>query len=388
VMLLMTGIICCKKTDNVSQLAITGFDPSKLAANNYISITGSHFDTAASKNVVKFNGVSGSVFSMSGDSQMVVIVPAGVTPGKISITVNGHTTTSVNSYDVLPGNWVRKSDIPYVDAPPNNGRVNGIGFSIGSSGYIGLGTANGEAFNDLNAYDPISNTWTKKSSLPIGLELAFSMVINGKAYVGTGDTRNNGSTQLLFSYDPLNNTWTSIHDFPGGPRRDASAFGVDSKGYAGLGRFDVHGLNDWWEYDPSMDSWTRKADFPGVYASGGSGFVVNGKIYILSNDAKCWQYDPPSDTWTKKGSLPIQNAILKGISANNKGYILGAETWLYDDAADTWTQKSVFIQRLAGAVFSIGDKVYYGGGSGLPGNGLPYGINTYFNNDLWEYTPN
>jgi hypothetical protein len=179
ILALMMVFIGCKKFEKAPSVTITSFDPQKLSPYNYITIYGSHFDTSALKNLVSFNGVPSTVFLVEGDSILNVIVPQNVTPGKISITVNGNTVTSENSYTVLPGGWIRKADVPFVDAPPNDARVDGIGFAIGNTGYIGLGTANGGAFSDLNAYDPITNKWTKKSSLPIGLQSAFSMVIYG-----------------------------------------------------------------------------------------------------------------------------------------------------------------------------------------------------------------
>jgi N-acetylneuraminic acid mutarotase len=385
ILALMMVFIGCKKFEKAPSVTITSFDPQKLSPYNYITIYGSHFDTSALKNLVSFNGVPSTVFLVEGDSILNVIVPQNVTPGKISITVNGNTVTSENSYTVLPGGWIRKADVPFVDAPPNDARVDGIGFAIGNTGYIGLGTANGGAFSDLNAYDPITNKWTKKSSLPIGLQSAFSMVINGKAYVGTGDTRGQGYSNKVFEYDPTMDQWNAKSDFPGLARKEASAYGLGNLGYIGLGK-DYNIYNDWWQYNPVSDFWTRKKDFPGTFSYGGSGFVLNNKIYICSY-AECWQYDPSNDTWTKKNNLPIQNSIFKGVTINNIAYLMGSGNWQYDDLTDTWTQKAIFTARIGGAIFSIGNKAYYGTGTGFPGNGLAHAYNTYFNRDFWEYTP-
>jgi N-acetylneuraminic acid mutarotase len=377
----------CKKTGTANQVSIAGFDPQNLAAFNYITINGSHFDTSATKNLVTFNGLPATVFSVEGDSVLTVIVPQNVTAGKISITVNGSTSSSANSYTVLAGSWAKKAAVPLADNPPNFPRIYGIGFAIGNTGYIGLGTANGGAFNDINAFDPVTNSWTKKSPLPIGLELASSMVINGKAYVGTGDTRSiQGYTKQFYEYDPAIDKWTAKADFPGGARQETSAYGLSDKGYAGLGEDNNSAQKDWWQYDPGTDSWTRKKDFPGSFSYGGSGFVLNGKIYICTV-AECWQYDPANDSWIRKNNVPRQNAIFRGLTINNKGYLMGAETWQYDEVTDTWTQKATFTQRIGGALFSIGNKGYYGTGLGFPGNGLSHPFNTYYNSDFWEYTP-
>jgi len=379
-------VISCTKTQTASKPAILSFDPVKLAAYNYVTIYGSHFDTVASKNLVSFNGQAATVFKIQGDSVLVVVVPQNVTPGKITVTVNGVVSTSESSYSVLAGSWIRKADVP--DPVPPNGRVDGIGFAIGNTGYIGLGTNNGETFADLYAYDPATNQWTAKSSLPVGLLRAFSMVINGKAYVGTGagTGANYGNSKLFFEYDPSSDKWTPKGDFPGGIRKGASAFSVVDKGYAGLGENDNVGFKDWWQYNPSTDNWIRKSDFPGTFVpEDGFGFTLNGKIYIGGSVSlnpiinEWWQYDPAIDAWTKKKNMPWGCDYLKGVVVNNIGYLMAAESWQYDDVSDSWTQKATFGPRNFGSVFSIGNKAYYGTGLGWP--------STLYNTDFWEYTP-
>lgn len=384
---IMITVVSCMKTPNTSPLAIVSFSPRNLAAYNYITITGAHFDTAITKNSVSFNGQAAVVFSVKGDSSMTVIVPRNVTPGKITVTVNWVSTTTV-SYTVLPGAWIRKADLPDIVLP--NARAETIGFAIGNTGYIGLGTNNGETFGDLYAYEPATDKWTARRSLPIGLERAFSMVINGKAYVGTGYSRGTsvvpgGFSKQLFEYDPSTDKWVGKGDFPGLARKGASAFVVGEKGYAGFGEGDTR-FKDWWQYDPASNIWTRKADFPGGYApDDGSGFALDNKIYVGGTASlnpvynEWWQYDPANDTWTKKQNMPWGFDYLKGVVINNKGYLMGTENWQYDDVTDSWTQKAFFGPRTWGAVFSIGNKGYYGTGAGLPG--------ILFDNDFWEYTP-
>ncbi|MES1222421.1 MAG: hypothetical protein ABUT20_43405, partial [Bacteroidota bacterium] len=215
---------------------------------------------------------------------------------------------------------------------------------------------------------------------PVGVEEAFSMVINGKAYAGTGNTRSGGDTKQFFEYDPATDKWAAKADFPD-TRRDASAFGVGDKGYAGFGRHEFDWIKDLWQYDPVTDNWTRKADFPGAsIPDAGSGFVLNNKIYVTSSPDEWWQYDPSNDTWTKKKNVPWNGyLILKGVVINNKGYLMGPENWQYDDINDSWTQKAFFTPRYGGSLFAIGNKGYYGTGLGWPSG--------FLNIDFWEYTP-
>jgi N-acetylneuraminic acid mutarotase len=378
-------ISSCRKTETASPPpTIAGFDPQKLAAFNYITIQGSHFDTSAIKNSVSFNGQAATVFRVQGDSVLIVVVPQNVTAGKITVTANGVTATSANSYSVLPGGWIRRADLP--DPAPPNGRADGIGFAIGNTGYIGLGANGLVTLNDLYAYDPATDKWTARSPMPIKLSQAFCMVINGKAYVGTGYAGNSSYTKQFFEYDPTTDKWTAKADFPT-VRYGTSAYSAGDKGYAGFGVHEASYYKDWWQYDPATDSWTPRADFPGSFIpSAENGFVLNNKIYVGGTASvnptinEWWQYDIANDSWTQLSDLPWGNNYLKGVTINNKGYLMGPENWLYDDVHDKWTQKAFLGPRSTGSVFSIGNKAYYGTGFGLPSK--------FFNNDFWEYTPN
>ena len=187
---------------------------------------------------------------------ITVKVPENVTTGKISIHLNGCTTISSQDFVVLPGKWIRKSDLPV-----SSGRALGLGFSIASKGYFFGGSTNGEELKDLYEYDPLTDQWTKKADCGIDFEGGVRMVINGKVYVGLGQSRSLRSlTNQLWEYDPTSNQWTRKADFPGTLGLSlCGGIGLGNKGYVG-GAFTQAGVfRDWWEYDPANNSWTRKS---------------------------------------------------------------------------------------------------------------------------------
>ena len=373
--------LACKK--NVESPVILSFTPTKGAPGITVKIYGIHFDSVANNIVVYFNGVAATPYFAS-DSSLSVQVPPGASTGKITVKVDGRSVTSKDDFVILPGQWTQKLSLP--NQQFSNGRGLGIGFSIGSKGYLGMGTDNGSDYDDLWEYDPTANIWTQKASMGIPMESLVAFVINDKAYAGIGKSRQlTDETVAFFEYDPSTDSWTRKSDFPGVKRSNAVGFGIGDKGYVGLG---FNG-NDWWEYDPVTDTWTKKADFPQqtppTYTSG---FVLNNKVYIIGGEASVsssqdvvWEYDPVNDAWTQKGNYPGDATFMPcGFSINGKGYIMGGgqENWEYDPATDTWTQKAFFADRLAGSAFAIADKGYFGLGSGTPG---------YFHMDFWEFSP-
>ena len=385
--IVVTCLASCNKSGGPPTPDILGINPQEGSASIPVSITGIHFDTVISHITVKFNGVIATVYSAN-DSSLGVLVPAGATTGKVTVIINGRTATSDSDFLILHGSWVRKADLPNPYSYPIQsplGRCCGIGFAIGNYGYMGLGTDNGKDFRDLYQYDPVGNTWTQKASLGIGLEDVICMVINNKAYVGIGQSRDiSDFTTQFFEYDPANDSWTRKADFPGVKRWGAFGVAIAGKGYVGLGTNSGNLYYDVWQYDPATDSWTQKADFPHVAAFpiDPTGFSLGDSVVYMISGNFVWQYNPSTDAWTEKNNIP--NGYRLDASAmviDGKGHIIGGgyEHWQYDPITDSWTQLAFFADRISGASFVVNGMGYYGTGGQYPGGWLQ--------NDLWQFQP-
>lgn len=275
------------------------------------------------------------------------------------------------------------------------------GFSINKRGYAGLGYNPYPPYsnNDLWEYDPLTNQWTQKSSLPVGAyrgeAVAFS--IDSLGYIGTGL----GSSILkdFWEYDPNTDKWTQLKDFGGGPRQQAVGFSIGKKGYLGLGGNSTGTKNDFWEFDPKANSWTLLDSFPGAPRTDPLGFAINGKGYVgfgtnsgSLNDL--WEYNPVAKSWTKKSNLPGSPRAGAGVFViGNKAYIGGGldwganqtlnDFWEYDANLDLWSLVLSLPDSTRGffPTFSIQNKGY-----------LTTGYNnnkgtTYSLASTWEYTP-
>ena len=186
--------------------------------------------------------------------------------------------------------WTQKADFG------GSARCASVGFSIGSKGYIGTGSADGVTpFQDFWEYDPAADTWTQKADvggLPRMLAIGFS--IGSKGYIGTG-SRNlfpaaADAYKDFWEYDPTANTWTQKADFGGEGRQYAAGFVIGNKGYIGNGETaNSITFKDFWEYDPTTDTWTQKADisapiraFPTTFSIGGKGYFGTGICGLTS----------------------------------------------------------------------------------------------------------
>ncbi|HUP11765.1 MAG TPA: IPT/TIG domain-containing protein, partial [Niastella sp.] len=272
-----TGVDSSINSNNDS-LTILSFAPDSGRVGTFVTISGTGFDSIAAGNSVAFNGMPAVVFSAT-DLTLVVQVQAGTTTGKLAVTAHGNTAYSTSDFIIRPDTvasntnvWARKADV----SPGSHMFING--FSINGNGYLFTGA-------DLWAYDPVSNTWSKKKSLPADYwhRYGFCFVVGTKAYVGLGagypgeDYNNeyrNKKYLDVWEYDALQDNWVQKASFPGASRVMPFSFSENGMGYMGGGD-TTHGgsgnAHDFWKYDPTTDSWTRMADFPGTVSIGFSG---------------------------------------------------------------------------------------------------------------------
>jgi hypothetical protein len=312
-----------------------------------------------------------------------------------------------------PDTWTHKADFGWTGTEEmGTARVDTIGFSIGSKGYLGMGYDGSTYYKDFWEYNPGTDTWTQKADFgdtgdpaETGRRAAVGFSIESKGYVGMGV---DGTTRHkdFWEYNPAANTWTQKADFGGTGRHSAVGFSIGNKGYVGTG-YDGTYTKDFWEYNPGTDAWTKKANLEAILGKGRAsavGFSIGKKGYLglgmrqefgTFTCQDFWEYDPVTDTWTIKASFDggaRYDAI--GFSIGDKGFIgmgiFATDTatyykdfWEYDPAADTWTQKADFgdtedpaeTGRRAGIGFSIGSMGY---------TGMGYDGSTYYK-DFWEY---
>src|SRR5688572_13293282 len=119
----------------------------------------------------------------------------------------------ISLYTFSQGSWVQKASVP------PSARNEATGFSIGTKGYVTLGSTTG-LVQDIWEYDPVGDTWTQKANFTgIGRNSPTSFTIGTKGYVGTG-----GNLNDFYEYDQTSNTWTPLANFGGSAREGAVGF--------------------------------------------------------------------------------------------------------------------------------------------------------------------
>lgn len=289
-----------------------------------------------------------------------------------------------------------------ITAMPGGSRDAGIAFTVGNKIYSGGGS--GAGGRDFYQYDIQNKKWTKKASIPgvdtnRGFAAAFS--INGKGYVGMGsDGIYVPSVKHdLWEYDPVADTWLRKSDYPGGNRDGIGVFVIGNKAYVGGGLDSgFFGDQNFYEYDPAVDKWSQKTDlpigpiiFPSMFTIGNYGYLTCGGGFS-GEFTDLWRYDAAKDSWDQMASFtgaPRQACATFALCG--KGYVGLGQTgytsafndmYSYDPLKDAWQKEGNFSGKARAWVTSItvADTVYIGNGASFNG-----GLITL--NDWWSLTP-
>src|SRR5207248_720340 len=122
------------------------------------------------------------------------------------------------------------------------------------------------------AYDPDTDTWTPKASMPAAREgPGAALGPDGRIYVAGGAT--SYQPLNLEAYDPNADTWAELAPIPGPADHFPLVTGNDNRLYAFGGRSGFV-----WQYDPVMNSWTVGAPMLTPRGWLAAAALSNGKI--------------------------------------------------------------------------------------------------------------
>ena len=265
-------------------------------------------------------------------------------------------TTALAQMPTSP--WKKGAPFPEPDEELYGVTTNGKLYVFG--GWDG-GKARGAAYE----YDPATDKWTKKTSMPRLTHHAALAAANGKIYVMGGfvppkDTAIpvGGAWEPIDSaweYNPAADSWKSLPPLPG-KRGSAIAAEVGGKIYVIGGATTMEGSKDPFfsffgpsrvlgtneVYDPATNKWESRAPMsvPRNHAFSG---VVNGKIYVIggrtghgfilsaTNTDVVEEYNPISNTWSvPKERMPTARSGGASGSDGRRIYAAGGEVTTKD----------------------------------------------------------
>ena len=272
----------------------------------------------------------------------------------------------------------------------------GLGIAVVDGKIYAIGGKNEEGvLNITEKYDPVTNEWTSKTSMPtarsdfgIAVYQNRIYVIGGSIGSGTvwGESLLTGATEV---YDPETDTWETKNSMPT-PRQGLEANVVSDKiyligGVRYVGAFIHLEFDENEVYDPVTDSWTIKAVLP-TAVWGYSSVVVDNKIYLIGGGNKTSDgtfpvtlnqiYNPATNTWNFGQNVPTglwdaDAGATTGVFAPKRIYVLGGAyyniaynlTQRYNPEANIWTiDTPIPTPRYELGVAVLDDELYAIGG--------------------------
>jgi N-acetylneuraminic acid mutarotase len=283
------------------------------------------------------------------------------------------------------GTWSQVAPLSVPNGLPSAVGFNDLVYLVGGSNY------SCGAYNSLNVYDPSTNAWTSRASMPTSRADAVVGVINGKIYAATGETGCGTFTNANEVYDPNTDSWTSKAPCPTAEYR-ATGGVLGGRLYVVAGNqgnyMDI--------YDPLTDTWSSGAPMP-IARSDAASAVINGILYVIGGNglsgyvSSVEAYDPLTNAWSEKAPLLVATGYLTGGATvlNGQIYVCGGGTnsglsstvYVYDPVLNSWSAvTSMPDARQSFGSASAGGKLFtVGGYTNAAGN---------YTTDVYSFTPN
>ena len=277
------------------------------------------------------------------------------------------TTAAVDAYDFSKGTW---STLPTRLPTERGGFATAV---LGREILVIGGEGGGKAHNEVEAYNPATNTWRTLTPLPTARHGVQAAVCNGGVYIAAGGKTQAGGSpsrvhEALFLGSPTSCTPTASKPTP-----PASAFTkvtwqgvanaplkrVEAQGIVANGKMYVFGgytsfspfctTTQSHVYDPANNTWKRIKDLPEAWTH--AGVAVDGAdIYLAGgyrNEPNCtraevatrtvYKYDTKTDTWsTPLPPLPQARGSGGLVRLGRELHFFGGTDTKRADKADHW----------------------------------------------------
>ena len=259
----------------------------------------------------------------------------------------------VYEYDPATDKWTKKKPMALPAHHVAFTELNGKFYAFGGFVPPDSGPPAWVPINNAWEYDPTNDKWSALAPMPMKRGSAVAATANGKIYVIGGaavhpgssepalqPTRPHRSVDTVEEYDPKTNTWSERSSMP--TARNHAAVGVvNNKIYVIGGRlgsafiFTASNTNVVEEYDPATDQWGLvKARMP-TERSGGAWGVYNGRIYVAGGEHQDGHlmaafraleaYDPATNTWAELPMMPIPRHGLAGTVVGDRFYLASGD---------------------------------------------------------------
>jgi len=259
----------------------------------------------------------------------------------------------VYEYDPASDAWTKKKNMALSSHHVALAELNGKIYVMGGFTKPEKGPSAWVPIDNAWEYDPVKDTWKALAPMPTKRGSPVAAVVNGKIYVIGGAGVHPGSKETSIHparphraldtnevYDPKTNTWEKRSTMP--TARNHAAVGVvNNKIYVIGGRlcagFITRASNTdiVEEYDPATDQWgALKAPMPTARSAVAWG-THGGRIYVAGGESrtstmsatfrKVEAYEPASNTWHTLPPMEFARHGLAGDFVGNRLHLVSGD---------------------------------------------------------------
>ena len=232
-------------------------------------------------------------------------------------------------YDPATNSWVTRASMPTAR--------HGLAAAVVNNKIYAIGGHNGAHLSTNEEYDPATNSWTTKASMPTARSLLAAAAVNNRIYAIGGFYYDPETAEFHYSlqaneeYDPATNTWAARASMPTG-RSGLAAAVANDKIYAVGGNSSGDLLVSHERYEPATDTWTARASLPtprdllSLAAAGSKLHAIGGTqniwpaVYGTSTNE---EYDTATDSWTTKANMPTARLGCAAAAVNSGIHVIG-----------------------------------------------------------------
>lgn len=287
----------------------------------------------------------------------------------------------------LPDQWTQWTEQQNVDQGGHEERAFLAAGVVDGTLYAVGGTDGFKSLATVRSFDPREGFWRDRAPMPTPRSHLAVAVANGMVYAiggagegsGAADSMGRVPLSTMEAFDPRTNRWSVKSSMPTA-RYDLSATNIGGMIYAIGGRNQKGAVGVVEVYDPRRDVWTRKASLPIPVATRGAAGVVDGIVYLLGGnfDGGCLDkvqaYNPNTDAWKVGSTIPVPDCylttavlgdVMKAFGALDRaGSKPRSDVLTFLPKSDTW--KVAGLDQLAFEGFALGDvagTIYLVGGT-------------------------
>ena len=236
---------------------------------------------------------------------------------------DGSSSDDVDLYDPASDSWSRLADLPVEVNHASAASVGAKLYVVG--GYVGPGV------KLRNAYVFDGDEWRGLRPLPAARAAAGAAVVGGKLYV-VGGLGPNGPARGAFALDLKTGRWASF----GGPtpRHHLGVTAARGKVYAVGGQPDSStNLRAFEAYSPKTRRWTRIAPVPGMRGGTAAAFAKGLVVSVGGEEPQgtvgsVYGYDLVKKRWRRLASLPTPRHGMGIATIAGRVYAIGGATEL------------------------------------------------------------